>query len=187
MFFNLLLNSREAVEDYAVEIERVGDEIFAHLSLLMGVERDFLRRMHGDVKQGIRMNYYPSCAQPDLVLGVSPHSDSSSITLLVQDDEITALQIKHDGLWVPVRPIPSAIVVNIGDVMEVYIHCGFIAKVVSKEIYHFTFGIYARKWFFCIYFNCKIDVTRLFFAIGIIIGKRTTFAMTLFLWDHFCG
>lgn len=143
MFFNLLLNSREAVEDYAVEIERVGDEIFAHLSLLMGVERDFLRRMHGDVKQGIRMNYYPSCAQPDLVLGVSPHSDSSSITLLVQDDEITALQIKHDGLWVPVRPIPSAIVVNIGDVMEVYIHCVFIAKVVSKRNLSFHF------WYLC--------------------------------------
>ncbi|KAL8552005.1 hypothetical protein ACS0TY_000893 [Phlomoides rotata] len=111
---------REAVEDYAMELEQVGDEIFAHLSLLMGVERDFLKRMHGDVKLGIRMNYYPSCARPDLVFGVSPHSDSSSITLLVQDDEITALQIKHDGLWVPVRPIPNAIVVNIGDVMEAW-------------------------------------------------------------------
>lgn len=99
--------------------ERVSDEIFANLSLLMGVERDFLKHLHEDVKHGLRMNYYPRCVRPDLVLGVSPHSDSSSITLLVQDDEITALQIKHEGMWVPVKPIPNAFVVNIGDVMEV--------------------------------------------------------------------
>lgn len=89
--------------------------------LLMGVERDFLKQLHGDVKQGIRMNYYPTCARPDLVLGVSPHSDASSISLLVQDDEISALQINHENVWVPVNPIPNAIVVNIGDAMEVHI------------------------------------------------------------------
>ncbi|KAK6136065.1 hypothetical protein DH2020_030170 [Rehmannia glutinosa] len=111
---------KETIEEYAKEIQRVADEIFANLSLLMGVESDFLKQMHGDAKQGIRMNYYPTCARPDLVLGVSPHSDSSSITLLVQDDEITALQIKHKGAWVPVKPIPNAIVVNIGDVMEAW-------------------------------------------------------------------
>lgn len=111
---------REAVEEYATEIQRVADEIFANLSLLMGVESDILNEMHGDIKQGIRMNYYPSCARPDLVLGVGPHSDASSITLLLQDDEITALQIKHEGVWVPVKPIPDAIVVNIGDVLEAW-------------------------------------------------------------------
>lgn len=117
--YSVFLN-REAIEEYAIEIQRVADEIFTNLSLLMGVERDFLKQMHGDVKQGIRMNYYPSCARPDLVLGVSPHSDSNSISLLLQDDDITALQIKHKGVWVPVKPIPNAIVVNIGDVMEVH-------------------------------------------------------------------
>ncbi|XP_057804045.1 protein SRG1-like [Salvia miltiorrhiza] len=111
---------KEAVEEYAGVIERVSDEIFGNLSLLMGVERGFLKKLHGDVKQGIRMNYYPSCARPDLVLGVSPHSDSSSITLLLQDDDTTALQIKHEGVWVPVNPIPNALVVNIGDAMEAW-------------------------------------------------------------------
>lgn len=85
----------------------------------MGMERGSLKDIHGGMKQAMRMNYYPICARPDLVLGVSPHSDGSSITLLLQDDEITSLQIKHKGRWVPVKPIPNAIVVNIGDVMEV--------------------------------------------------------------------
>lgn len=51
--------------------------------------RESLKDIHGVKKLGIRMNYYPSCAKPDLVLGVSPHSDASSLTLLLQDDEIT--------------------------------------------------------------------------------------------------
>lgn len=89
------------------------------MSVLMGMERENLKDIHGVLKLAIRMNYYPVCARPDLVLGVSPHSDASSITLLLQDDEITGLQIKHKGIWVPVKPIPNALVVNIGDAMEV--------------------------------------------------------------------
>lgn len=130
MSYSIFLN-REAVEDYVAEIERVSNEILANLSLLMGVERDFLRQMHGDMKQAIRMNYYSSCSRPDLVLGISPHSDSSTITLLLQDDEVTGLQIKHDGMWVPVRPIPNAIVVNIGDALEVH-NCCIIMCVLGR-------------------------------------------------------
>ncbi|XP_073282198.1 protein LATERAL BRANCHING OXIDOREDUCTASE 1-like [Primulina huaijiensis] len=96
------------------------DELFKHLSLLMGKEEKCLKELHKEKKQGIRMNYYPNCGRPDLVLGVSPHSDASSITLLVQEDEITALQIKHRVEWVPVKPIPNAIVVNVGDVLEAW-------------------------------------------------------------------
>jgi len=29
------------------------------------------------------------------------------------------LQIKKDGMWIPVIPLPNAFVVNIGDILEV--------------------------------------------------------------------
>ncbi|KAL0298085.1 UNVERIFIED_CONTAM: protein SRG1 [Sesamum calycinum] len=85
----------------------------------MGVERDVLKQLHGEVKQGTRMNYYPVCARPDLVFALSPHCDYTSISFVLQDDDITALQIKHKGMWVPVKPIPNAISVLVGDVMEI--------------------------------------------------------------------
>nr|GMC59285.1 protein SRG1-like [Ipomoea batatas] len=114
-----LVGFREAVEQYAKEIETVTTEILANLSLLMGMEKHSLRQMHGEMKQGIRLNYYSPCAMSDLVLGVRPHSDINSISLLLQEDEITGLQIRHKESWVPVNPIPiSKCVVNIGDVME---------------------------------------------------------------------
>ena len=114
-----MFSDREAVEKYSTELQKVGDEIFENLSVLMGMERESLKDIHGVMKLGVRMNYYPACARPDLVLGVSPHSDASSLTLLLQDDDITGLQIKNKGIWVPVKPIPNALVVNIGDALEV--------------------------------------------------------------------
>lgn len=114
---------REAIDQYSTAIRKVTEEIFAKLSLLMGMDKDGLKLLHGEMKQATRMNYYPTCSRPELVLGISPHSDASTITLLLQDDKITGLQIKHKDSWVPVKPIPDAIVVNIGDVAEVVDIC----------------------------------------------------------------
>nr|AFK35067.1 unknown [Lotus japonicus] len=66
------------------------------------------------------MNYYPPCSRPDLVLGLSPHSDGSALTVLQQaKGSPVGLQILKNSTWVPVQPIPNALVINIGDTLEV--------------------------------------------------------------------
>jgi isopenicillin N synthase-like dioxygenase len=75
--------------------------------------------MFGENVQAVRMNYYPPCRRPDLVLGLSSHSDGSALTVLLQDDESTGLQILNNNRWISVEPIPNALVVNIGDTLEV--------------------------------------------------------------------
>lgn len=82
------------------------------------MDKSSLEELHGELMQIIRNNYYPICPRPDLVLGLSPHSDSNSITILLQD-EVTGLQIRHHGGWVPITPMPNALLVNIGDCIEV--------------------------------------------------------------------
>ena len=89
------------------------------MSVLMGMKEDDLGDLHKVMKIAMRMNYYPPCSKPELVLGRSPHSDGGSITLLLQDDDLTGLQIKHKGGWIPVKPVLGAFVVNIGDTIEV--------------------------------------------------------------------
>ncbi|KAF3625043.1 hypothetical protein FXO38_29931 [Capsicum annuum] len=111
---------KEAVEEYSKNVERVRDEILGNMSLLLGLERDRLKEMHGEMKHAVRMNYYPPCPNPDLVLGIGPHSDATSITLLLQDDDVTGLQINHKQKWLPVNPIPNAILVNVGDCLEIW-------------------------------------------------------------------
>ncbi|XVE52634.1 hypothetical protein DITRI_Ditri02bG0137800 [Diplodiscus trichospermus] len=110
---------KEAVEEFSKEVLKVAEEIHANFSILMGMGRDGFKRSQGELQQGIRMNYYPVCSRPDLVLGCSPHSDGTSFTLLLQNDDVIGLQIKHDGAWISVKPIPNSLVVNIGDATEI--------------------------------------------------------------------
>ncbi|CAN4121469.1 unnamed protein product [Withania somnifera] len=68
--------------------------------------------------QLMAVNFYPPCPDPDLTLGMPPHSDYGFLTLLLQD-EVEGLQVKYNGDWVTVQPIPGAFVVNVGDHLEV--------------------------------------------------------------------
>ncbi|KAF9612769.1 hypothetical protein IFM89_003779 [Coptis chinensis] len=88
---------KDAIETYSSEVNRVAKSLLGHLSLSMGMEKEALLAMHKEVMQSLRVNYYPTCSMPDRVLGASLHSDTSSITILMQDDDITGLHIRHDG------------------------------------------------------------------------------------------
>lgn len=65
------------------------------------------------------VNCYPACPQPDLTLGMPPHSDYGLFTLVLQD-HVEGLQLMHDGRWLTVDPIPGSFLVNVGDHLEIY-------------------------------------------------------------------
>lgn len=91
-----------------------------YIALGLSLEEDVFEKMFGEAVQAIRMNYYPTCSRPDLVLGLSPHSDGSALTVLQQaKGSPVGLQILKDNTWVPVEPISNALVINIGDTIEV--------------------------------------------------------------------
>ncbi|OQU80704.1 hypothetical protein SORBI_3007G167400 [Sorghum bicolor] len=64
------------------------------------------------------VNCYPACPQPDLTLGMPPHSDYGLFTFVLQD-HVEGLQVMHDGRWLTVDPVPGSFVVNVGDHLEV--------------------------------------------------------------------
>ncbi|KAF8403164.1 hypothetical protein HHK36_011261 [Tetracentron sinense] len=81
-------------------------------------EDDILKEFE-DGSQLMVVNCYPSCPEPDLTLGMPPHSDYGLLTLLLQD-EVKGLQIQHKGKWVTVEPLPNSFVVNVGDHLEIF-------------------------------------------------------------------
>lgn len=83
------------------------------------IEMNEIVELFEDASQGLRMNYYPPCPQPENVIGLNPHSDSGALTILLQVNEVEGLQIRKDVMWIPVIPLPNAFVVNIGDMLEV--------------------------------------------------------------------
>ncbi|KAG5138318.1 hypothetical protein JHK82_023049 [Glycine max] len=60
-------------------------------------------------------NYYPACPDPEVVAGVGPHSDVSSITVLLQDD-IGGLYVRgiDDDSWIFVPPVQGALISILG-------------------------------------------------------------------------
>ncbi|TKY54923.1 Gibberellin 3-beta-dioxygenase 1 [Spatholobus suberectus] len=65
------------------------------------------------------LNSYPACPEPNQAMGLGPHTDTSLLTVLYQSS-CTGLQVLGDGIgWIPVQPIPGALVVNVGDLLHI--------------------------------------------------------------------
>lgn len=96
-----------------------------------------LKEIEEDGSQLMVVNCYPPCPEPDLTLGMPPHSDYGFLTLLLQDD-VKGLQIKHLSNWLTVQPIPGSFVVNVGDHLEVHIiiilvhNVGFMILIIAN-------------------------------------------------------
>src|SRR5262249_35211465 len=52
-------------------------------------------------------------------LGVHHHTDAGALTVLLQDD-VSGLETNVDGHWILVEPVIGALVVNIGDMVQVW-------------------------------------------------------------------
>ncbi|KAF8370085.1 hypothetical protein HHK36_031881 [Tetracentron sinense] len=110
----------EILEMYSKDIRKLCQNLLRFIALSLDLKQEAFNKMFGVAVQAVRMNYYPPCSRPDLVLGLSPHSDGSALTVLQQGrGNSVGLQILKDKTWVPVQPVPDALVINIGDTLEV--------------------------------------------------------------------
>ncbi|THG16089.1 hypothetical protein TEA_014811 [Camellia sinensis var. sinensis] len=111
---------REANEEYAEQMRGVVEKLFKWLSLGIGLEGDeFNKELGGDeLVHLMKINYYPPCPRPDLALGVVAHTDMCALTILVPN-EVPGLQVFKDDHWYDVKYIPNALIVHIGDQIEI--------------------------------------------------------------------
>ncbi|KAH7352749.1 hypothetical protein KP509_19G061500 [Ceratopteris richardii] len=112
-------NYRESLEAYGNQVINLVKVLMGILSKGLGLESSRLEEAFGgdEAQVVLRVNHYPRCQQPDLVMGLSPHSDGSAMTVLLHD-EVEGLQVKKDDAWWMVKPIPGALIVNMGDMMQ---------------------------------------------------------------------
>jgi len=139
-------NCKEAAVEYVKTtrrmVEKIMEVLIGHLQGVTADDEEYQSRVVELVgaltgTRAVNMNFYPRCPNPDLTVGVGRHSDPGTLTVLLQDgigglyvkleeedeqdhqhkDEATA-GIKKPQ-WMEVPPIPSALVVNVGDALQI--------------------------------------------------------------------
>ncbi|KAG2689170.1 hypothetical protein I3760_09G128100 [Carya illinoinensis] len=119
LFPELPSSLRETLEAYILELQRLAMTLFDYLGKALMLEKEEMGELFEDGMQSVRMTYYPPCPQPELVVGLTPHSDATGITILHQVNGVEGLQMKKDGVWIPVSFRPDSFIVNIGDILEI--------------------------------------------------------------------
>ena len=92
---------RNEVIEWDREIKRLGEVLSGLMCEGLGVETWRLKEM--------------TCLEDTTMLG---HTDPDVFTVLLQDN-VGGLQVKYGEDWVDVKPVPGALIINVGDLLQV--------------------------------------------------------------------
>ncbi|KAJ4744347.1 2-oxoglutarate (2OG) and Fe(II)-dependent oxygenase superfamily protein [Rhynchospora pubera] len=109
---------RDNIDRYSLELTKLASCLWQYIAKNLGVATEVFAQLFKDHPQGMRFNY-PPCPEADKVIGVSPHSDATGFSILLQINDVQGLQIRKDGEWIAVSALPNAFIVNLGDITEV--------------------------------------------------------------------
>nr|CAB3491947.1 unnamed protein product [Digitaria exilis] len=128
-------NCRDILFEYSKQMKNLMHTLFGLFSEALGLNPSYLTHIDCNQGQLFTCHYFPPCPNPELAIGITPHSDSTFMTVLLQDD-VGGLHILYKDRWVEVKPLPGAFIVNIGDMMQILSNDKFPSvkhKVVLKK------------------------------------------------------
>lgn len=104
--------------NYTMAVQQLQEELMGVIFESLGLNPSYLHEDIAEGSQVMAVNCYPACPEPDLTLGLPPHTDYALLSIILQNHQ--GLQIMdHDGKWHSVPVIEGALIVQLGDHMEV--------------------------------------------------------------------
>ncbi|KAJ7979898.1 1-aminocyclopropane-1-carboxylate oxidase-like 1-like [Quillaja saponaria] len=117
---------RDILIDYSKHVMKLGILLFELLSEALGLNPYHLKDMGCAEWLLALCHYYPACPEPELTMGTTKHADNDFLTVLLQD-HIGGLQVLHKETWIDIPPEPGALVINIGDILQLISNDRFIS------------------------------------------------------------
>lgn len=113
---------KPAAMEWAELMSRVGMELLRAIAVSLKLPEDYFDEpfQGSPAWMGKLVHYVGGVVEAAGDQGVGSHADYGFVTLLLQDD-IGGLEVLPPGAseWAPVEPIPGALVVNLGEMLEV--------------------------------------------------------------------
>jgi isopenicillin N synthase-like dioxygenase len=128
---------REATQAYSAALEQLGRSLLPLYAVALDLPPDWFAAAFTDPMYTLRLAHYP---RQDLVedneFGLAPHSDTSFMTLLAENDT-PGLSIRlPNGTWLDAPALPGSFLVNGGDLLRRWTNERFLAtphRVISRS------------------------------------------------------
>ncbi|KAL1560133.1 gibberellin 2beta-dioxygenase [Salvia divinorum] len=141
------IHLRSSMEQFVFAICQVAKELAEILAEEMSRETDLFAEACLPESCYLRLNRYPPCPNYSHMMGLMPHTDTSFLTVLHQDN-VGGLQLVKDGKWIAVKPNPGALIINIGDLFQAW------SNNLYKSVEHRVVANPVKERFSTAYFLC---------------------------------
>ena len=109
---------RETFSALYAEFDRVGARVLSAIAIYLGLEPHWFDSRIKDGNSILRLLHYPPVSADASGIRAGAHEDINLITLLLGAEEAGLQLLTRSGEWIDVNPPPSALVINVGDMLQ---------------------------------------------------------------------
>ncbi|KAI4368902.1 hypothetical protein MLD38_017406 [Melastoma candidum] len=118
----LVASFRDLLLEYGLHMGRIATSLFQAMAKILDLDPEHYSGQLSESTGFIRAYRYPrglASGSDEDTPGLVAHTDSSVLAILLQN-QVNGLEVQKDGVdgWIPVDPVPGALVVNLGDMMQ---------------------------------------------------------------------
>jgi isopenicillin N synthase-like dioxygenase len=142
-----LADMTSIVSEYWAACDSVASALLDICASAIGLEPETLRAWHEAPLTNMTLLHYPAQPPTKHAVGIHPHKDTNVITLL-HPDPVGGLEVRgRDGSWIEPTYPSDALLVNIGEMLELWSGGDFVAtphRVINRsgrERYSFPYFV----------------------------------------------
>lgn len=141
---------REDIMAYYAAAFAVGRRLLRGFAMALGQPAEAFDHLVVTPPSQLRLIHYPHQPEAEDVSGIGAHTDYECFTLLLAT--APGLEVMNQaGEWIDAPPVPGALVVNIGDMMEFWSNGAFVATS------HRVRRVAEERWSFPLFFALDYD------------------------------